>query len=358
MDERDCFCQDARRVPIGACLHSVENWRAAQASEGLPQIPSAYGALRGAAEMLADNNIHFDILPENMLGRLGEYEFLVLPDVGYVSDDTADAIRRYVRNGGCLVATGRTSLADRFGRPQPPSLTDLLGVQYVEDSPYSVSYLELSQEALKAGVPDMPLLVNAQAYGQTSSPPGARRERSLRCQPSDGTDVWATCAEPCLEPDFPAGRHIYHAHSPPDHRSQWPAIMHRRVGGGRVLYVAAPLLRAYAISHSPSLRRLLANALGLPRAFRVDGPAGVETVLNEQDGRWLVHLIPRRTESVESSQIAEGSAIDSVTIRVRKPGARSARIEPDGGNLECRLEGDLLTVRVPPFHEWTILSIQ
>ena len=361
VDERERFCQGARSVPIGACLHSVENWRAAQASEGLPQVPSAYRALRGAAEMLADNNIHFDIIPENALEGLGEYEFVVLPDIGYISDDTAAALRRYVRNGGCMIAAGRTSLADRFGRPQPPSLTDLLGVESTKDSPYSVIYLELSQKALSAGVPEMPLLVNARAYGQTSSPTGAQREHSLRCQASDDTNVWATFAEPCLEPDFPAGRHIYHAHSPPDHRSQWPAILHRRVGSGRVLYIAAPLFRAYAISHSPSLRRMLANALGvlgLPRAFGVDGPAGVETVLNEQDGRWLVHLIPRRTESVESSQVAEGSAIHGVAIRVRKPGARSVRLEPAGRDLECHIEGDLLTVQVPPFHEWTILSIQ
>ena len=137
--------------------------------------------------------------------------------------------------------------------------------------------------------------------------------------------------------------------------------MYRRVGDGRVLYFAAPLCRAYAISHSPWLRRLLANALdalNLPRAFRVDGPAGMETVLNEQDGRWRVHLVPRRTESVESSQIAEGSIIDGVAIRVRKPGARSVRLEPGGRDLECRIEGDLLTVQVPAFCESTILSIQ
>jgi hypothetical protein len=54
---------------------------------------------------------------------------LILPNLGAMSDAQAEELRAFVARGGGLVATGATSLLDRFGDPRPDfALADVFGV--------------------------------------------------------------------------------------------------------------------------------------------------------------------------------------------------------------------------------------
>jgi len=352
------YCEGTESEPVGAVLHSIENWHARVAHDGLTATPRNATWLDGAADLLADNCIHFDILDERRLEQLPEYEFLLLGEIGYLSEATSRAIRTYVKNGGCLLATGMTSLTDAYGDVGVLMLADLLGVDFEEESEYSTAYMGLDDRRLAEGVADMPILVRSAAYSDAATAAPARR--SLRCRPRPGTQVLATIIDPVLEPDVPSGYHIYHAHPPAANLTRWPAAVYTRYGEGQVVYFPVPLTSAYATSHSPWLRRIAANALnimGVPRKLRVNGPAGIETVLNRQKDRWLLHLIPRRTEMPESAQVATDSVIQNVTVRVQRPGTTSVTLQPGDTALDLETEGDVATFRVPPFGEWTILVI-
>ena len=356
MDARAEFCRDAVSVPVGACFYSAEDFWAGQTRGGLAQQPGNYHTLRGMTNLLADNNLQFDVLSEETLGRLGEYEYLVVGETEYVSAATESALRRYVEEGGTLIATGRTSLSDRLGRAEKRfGLGDLLGVEYAGESPFSVSYLDALDKGITGGLPEMPLLLKASRLHDV-----VPKVRSQRCRAADGTEVWARFTDPALEPDLAAFRHIYHMHCPPASRTDWPAIVHRRVGKGRTLYVAGPLCSAYGYTSSPWLRRLFLNllaAMGLPRALRVDGPAGIETSLMRQGDRWLLHLVPAATECPNSIQAAEGRYIDRVRVRVTKPGVKSVRLVPSGAALEFRATAEGVEFGVPAFREWMIVEI-
>ena len=134
-----------------------------------------------------------------------------------------------------------------------------------------------------------------------------------------------------------------------------------RMGGLAESIQSAPVAYTYSFTHSPWLRRLVVNLLGLvglPRALRVDGPAGMETVLTEQGERWLLHLVPRATESVESHQVATHALVHGVKVRVRKPDVKEVTCEPEGSTLPFRHVGECVEVDVPAFGEWTILAFK
>ena len=54
---------------------------------------------------------------------------LILPNIGAMTDAQIDAVRRFVKAGGALIASGQTSLFDEWGDPRPDfALADLFGV--------------------------------------------------------------------------------------------------------------------------------------------------------------------------------------------------------------------------------------
>jgi hypothetical protein len=61
---------------------------------------------------------------------------LILPNVGALSDAQAAMIRRFVQNGGSLVATGDTGRYDAWGDPRPDfALADLFACHAIGQTP-------------------------------------------------------------------------------------------------------------------------------------------------------------------------------------------------------------------------------
>jgi hypothetical protein len=89
-------------------------------------------AFSGMFRMLLQAHIPFCLINDDDLrSGLGDYQAVVLPHVGALGDEGADALRGYVRDGGVLVATGETSLYDEWGRRrQDFALADVFGVSY------------------------------------------------------------------------------------------------------------------------------------------------------------------------------------------------------------------------------------
>ena len=357
IDARAAWLNGAESVPVGAVLLSAENWRAVQAREGLAHRPSAYLAWRGATDLLADNNIHFDVITDSMLERFVDYEFLLVSGLDHASHTTVSLLRQYIEGGGTLVSLGVPAGCNaRGGRQGSNELADVLGLDVVEDAPYSVAYLDALDARIAEGLPDMPLLLKAAPLTRT-----VPEVRSVRVRAREGAEVWARFTEPCLEPDVAAGRHIYHMHSPPHTRTDWPAIVHGTFGKGRAVTVCGPMGLAYNYRNGPVLRRLLRNilaALGLPRALRIEGPAGMETVFTRQGGRRVLHLIARTVETAGSPQAAEGWQVRGVRVRMACEGASSVTLQPQGAALAFETTDDGIAFTVPPFEQWTIVAVQ
>ncbi|MCK9413281.1 MAG: hypothetical protein M0Q53_13340 [Prolixibacteraceae bacterium] len=84
-------------------------------------------------QSLIQAKIPFDIIFDDNLEDLSKYKALVLADQENLSDDKLDLIRKFVSNGGGLVATEQTSLKTEWGqRKRDFGLNDLLNVKAPE----------------------------------------------------------------------------------------------------------------------------------------------------------------------------------------------------------------------------------
>lgn len=107
----------------------------------------------GWCQFLGDTHRQWNVLLQDDLTaeRLAEYPIVVLPSVIVLTDAQQERLRRYVENGGRLVATGLTGSRygpDRLLAPRPGRF-DVPGARVVADKP-GVAYWRKSRDAAAA----------------------------------------------------------------------------------------------------------------------------------------------------------------------------------------------------------------
>jgi len=118
--------------------------------------PPHVHALTGAAALLQRAHIPFGVVTRNDLGHLRRYRVVVLPDVIRMDDEELEALRAYVGSGGCLYASGRTSLLRTDGVQRPDfGLAEVFGAHAVGTEHGGAVYLHaLSPLLLEATYPE------------------------------------------------------------------------------------------------------------------------------------------------------------------------------------------------------------
>lgn len=298
----------AESVPQIAVLHSIENRRMFEATALANHVDQT---LNGVNRILIEGNQHFDVLSERtLLEKLEPYEMLIVPDQAYLSAEQEEKIRRFVERGGLLLASHRTSLYDRQGvRRDNFGLADVMGVDFVDSSRYSVMYAADLDPLHFSSVPAMPILVKG---AQTNT---------LQVRPHQASTVLGTWMEPAMEAKV--HRHVYHQHAHPAHRTNHPSVILHRYGKGACVYIPAPLEASFWITGSPWLRNLYLGCLKVLRPepmLEVQAPFGVEVNVMRQGTRWILHLIQVREEKAAGSKtfIEEILPIYNIQVRIRK----------------------------------------
>lgn len=90
----------------------------------------------GTSEALSDAHIMHDVLLDEdiNLKTLQKYKLLILPSVMCMDKKQVAAVKKYVKNGGRLLASGNTSLFDEYGFGNDHfQLKELFGADYVKD---------------------------------------------------------------------------------------------------------------------------------------------------------------------------------------------------------------------------------
>ncbi len=89
--------------------------------------------LRWLCDSLYRLNIEYDIIPDTARD-FSKYKLLILPCLYSAPDDLLDAVDRFVKEGGQLIATFKTGFSDEYLKiyhdQQPHGLTKCLGIKY------------------------------------------------------------------------------------------------------------------------------------------------------------------------------------------------------------------------------------
>jgi hypothetical protein len=321
MEESDLYAKDKRTGPRPAG-NSTESFQ-------------------GFYDMLARSSLPFDVVTDlsDSLERLGRYDCLILPTCACLSDRTLAAVRRFVREGGRLIATHETSLFDEKGNRRPDfGLADVLGVsrQGEELACAAFNYVQVTEEdKLFDGIP----IVNLPA------PAIGMNVRTL-----GRAEVLARFRRPM------AGRYDS-LYLPP---TGGPAIVRNRFGKGVSLYLAGTFGEMAASYNPDEYRTLVRNAVRMwaKQPVRLEGALGnVEMTVRIGPGRMMVHLI--NYAGLPPRPFTRVSPQAGLRLCVREGGKfRRARTVLGKGRCALRRQGSRLWVVLPPLEEYEVVVLE
>jgi len=310
-------------------LHESDTQRRAGAAAGVSYAPrdrflapyvGAYSALmRSGLPVVTLHRPHFE---EGLAG----FKVLVLANVALMSDAQADVVRRFVREGGGLLATHETSLLDEKGQRRADfALADVLGVHYRNTLPAASRTVSL--------LPDHPL-----ASGLPANAPLAHDEPLVA--------VTATEAESAGS--FGGGQ---------------PAALTHRYGQGRVVYLPGRFDSMQCYNLMRVMERLLSNAVrwvapeGWPVEIEAAGPVGVS--LFRQPRRLVVHLVNHQRDSLFRSDAV--TPLHRVALRIAlPPEAREPKVRRLWENraLPAEVKSRMLQVEVDLIDEYEAVAVE
>ncbi len=262
--------------------------------------------LSGSAKILLDTHQQFDIITERQaLDVINEFNLLIIPEAGALQSQTAEAIKKFVAEGGSLLVTGNSS----FDKGEF-SLGEVLGIRYLSEGPYDKSssvYLRLNDynEGLADGI-------DFKAYSGY-----------IQVIVRDNAEVKAGIVGPSA-----GGRHYASLYKggPAERLLESPGIVYNRYGKGQAVYIACDLFTAYYEYAYYGHKRLLNNiitSLQEKRLLDCDGSANVRVnamIANEGMFVHIVNYYPEDGGSTIPRINCWPPAID-VTLKVFEPKA-------------------------------------
>jgi hypothetical protein len=289
------YSDDSRIFPgdNGIALQDVTS-----RTQELPHL----NAVTGAATRLQSAHIPFGVVTKNDLGQLGRYRVVVAPDVIRMSDEELEALRLYVDEGGCLYASGRTSLLGTNGVLRPDfGLADVYGAHAVGAEHAEGIYLRpLSPVLLEATYPEKYF-----GFGFPMSNYQSYRTSSLgmpRLSPGQDGEALATLNLPYgyPSPGSERARDFASVHSSPPWKDLGnPTIVEHGFGRGKCVYSAMPIETDATEAGKRSFMALMTHLLGRPPTLSSDSAPDVWLTAFDQpqNQRVVISALCYRTDA-------------------------------------------------------------
>lgn len=304
--------------------------------------PTAHrNAAINLARTLIQHHIPFGALTRKDLGRLSDRQVICLPNVALMSAEEAEAMRAYVRNGGSILATGKTSLISADGRRQPTFLlADLFGCDYVGETREVVTYCAPSgvrDELFPGFLPTYPVTLY---------------DTQLKVRTRKGAEVIATLSLPYTDPT--ESRYSSILTDPPAAPTESPSILINRFGKGQVVY-AAGVIESW---EHDSQRQVLVNLVRLlaSRPFFVEcrAPKSVEITLFMQEDRkrYVANVLNYQQE-------LPNIPIQGLKLRIRMDGRKpkGACMLPEHAPLRNTVAPDSVEVEIPVLKDFAMVEV-
>ena len=305
--------------------------------------------------------------------ELMRYKVLVLPNAACLDDRQCAAIRKFVELGGGLVASMDTGLCDEFGTPRQESpLADVLGVRYKGAAVAGKIGDKLDENFARTlppeywlkrkGVWDFKRSGHPQSFLETEKLTALLGKALVtfkgpvaRVEPLPGSFTDATVRTK----DSATAEEL-------------PAVVSRKVGAGKCVYLAAGIDAAHYASSYPYYRVVLAQAMrwaaSAPPSVEVAAPMCVQvnTVRQKLKGeRLVIHLFNNVNTTAGHGHPAEEVPLREETIPIHDIaitltgyGVKRVHLEPGGVDLATKKAGDALTLTVPKLHVHAMVVVE
>lgn len=278
------------------------------------------------ASVLAKHNIPYTVIGTRNLNTLKQ-KVLIIPSVPEITDAEMDCIEKFVNNGGSLYISGP------IGNLR---LQKMLGVIEKGRTKHEFTYLQLTRAA------DMLL-----ADIDTSSPYTVPMRQYIVELIENNIEVLATLVLPYTEP----GSHQFSAiHSnPPGKYTNQPAVLLKRAGKGKILWIGACLENSKQYQNKNLIRQMMDFLVDGYR-FYTNAPMEVEVIETFKDG---VHYFC----VINQQENENTSTIYNIYIDLPNTACSSAKLLPEGTLLDIEDLGIKSRIALPPLDDFLLISI-
>ena len=292
---------------------------------------------RGISQALVRARIPYVPVNADHIDRDAEqFSSLVLPNIGVMADDQVASIKRFVEKGGGLVATGESSLYDKFGNKREDyALGGLFGTHLDKNSQTnSDATLRLwandSYHTYLRLTPELRRTFDSPKIGKE---PMITGERHSVLKGFEETDILAFGG--LLEPvKVDSGAQVLATFIPPfnthppetawmrEPKTDIPGlVLNTTEGGGRVAYMPADLDRQFARNNFPDHGNLLANLIrwaskdDIP--LKVESPGLINCNMYQQPGRIILHITNLTSTGTWRKPTHEYIPIGPITVKIK-----------------------------------------
>lgn len=359
---REPYVRDAHLAPWCGLVMSekTELWYGRDDPKGR-YIKGIYGAFQAMLERHLPVSLVTDRDLER--GTLEPHKVLFLPNCAAMSAAEMETVRRFVKDGGGLVATYETSRYDEHGRKQEAlGLADLLGavpqgefdnqVMRAGWNPQVVHYANLAFSEGDRFSSD-PVIRQTLALTSVTQPPGTiARRLPLHCRM---LLVQASEAAPGMrlltgDKDKTSGEVV---------KTDTPALIETTYGKGKVIYLPFDVSWSFFRYGHEYLGRLMELALreaaSAPPPVEVQAPTIVQAMTQLQGQRVVVHLLNDMSSLGRSQNVVGESLyirrevipIHDISVTFRDRSLHKFRLVPGGQPLKATAGPEGLTVKVP-----------
>jgi hypothetical protein len=268
----------------------------------------------GMYHALVEDHMPFEMVNDQLLDeeRLKAFKLLVLPNIAAMSDAQCNQIKKFVEDGGSIVATFETSLYNEQGKARSNfGLSELFNVSYgnAVEGPMRNSYLRLkSDPATKQFHPILEGMEDAHRIINTI--------HCVKVQPEGNANFPAPVTLIPTYPDLPM-EDVYPRVPDTDTRE----IYLRKIGKGRVAYIPGDLDRSFwqllNTDHGRLLRNTIRWALNEKPIVEIKAAGVIDVAVWEQKSSMTVHLVNLTNPMMMKGPFRELYPVDAqVSIRI------------------------------------------
>lgn len=327
--ERADYVTDTHHVPEIGVLHALSTivGRDRGFFPDYKVRQSRLGAVEGTTRLFIEHGRHFTVLNEETLNRkMNDYRLLILPEQQFLADETKRNLAAYVENGGRLLVSQGT-MDDEVDQ----DVLRLAGVRF--DGFTSLDYGYLGA--------DTPIVV---------------RGRFAKTTPAGGASELCPCVLPLLVGT--EGKPFGHGVAPATGKADYPAAVHRKLGKGEVIYIAAPVFKSYCDYQSYLVAGFVLGLVDrlLPDPLvRVWAPAQVEAVAVRKGDDLIIHLVnhsgKERLINYHWPVIDCIPELRDVRLKIRINGQDAViRSVPSGEKVDYEVAGGYAQFVIPCLH--------
>ena len=305
-----------------------------EASGKQPHLDCALNAVKS----LINAHIPFGIITKKNLDKLQNYKAIILPNVLFMDEEEAEALRGYVSSGGRIYASYQTSLFSEKGKRSDFLLADVFGVSHRGETREVVTYIS-------------PAVENPSLFGDiTPQYPLLLFHPQIIADPLE-EGVIAKIKLPYTDPKDKTRCVSIHS-NPPGVETNYPAIMWRKFGRGEIIWTAGPLEMVGEERHREFFIRLIRNLVRDGFSFEAEAPKSVDITMFKQKEGYVINLLNFQSE-------LPNIPVFGIKMRIKRDGKSltKALLLPEETVLPIHERDGFIEVEVPRLDTYLMIAI-